>query len=90
MDCIIGGRFHSIILSMITSTPFIALYSTTKLHNLMIESPEFSRFFIKTDLDNIDTVSIYNNLEYISRNKLYIISQLKEYSLTRYNSLSTN
>jgi len=90
MDCIIGGRFHSIILSMITATPFISLYSTTKLHNLMLESPTFSRFFIKTDLITIDKQFIYDNLEYIKQNKSHIISQLKYYSLSKSNSISLN
>lgn len=87
LDCIIGGRFHSIILSMITATPFISIYSSRKLANLMTESP-LQRLFIPTSNSNdipidFDESKLYDNLEYISGNYSSISETLRSYSLSK-------
>lgn len=37
VDLVLGMRYHSIMFSLITKTPFIALYSQPKIHNLIAD-----------------------------------------------------
>ena len=53
-DLVFASRFHSVILSIITNTPFISIYSTPKIYNLMIDIkkyPTLNKLFVKLNLD---------------------------------------
>jgi polysaccharide pyruvyl transferase WcaK-like protein len=72
LDVIIGGRYHSIVLSVITKTPFLALHSTRKLENMKHELPSvLSHCFLPLQLDsdfvpiNIDTNDFDQRLDYV-------------------------
>ena len=46
MSFIIGSRFHSIVLAMITNTPFVSFYTTEKIKKLAKEQPQLGNSFI--------------------------------------------
>lgn len=86
IDIVFGSRYHSIILSIITNTPFISIYSTPKIFNLMNEmkviDTDIEKLFIKLPLDSdnkpltIDTMVVVNTLKYVIINYNNIISTL--------------
>ena len=52
LDFVIGSRFHSVILSILTDTPFISLFSTRKIKVLQTELPTVSELFIELETDD--------------------------------------
>jgi polysaccharide pyruvyl transferase WcaK-like protein len=97
LDVIIGSRYHSIILSIITKTPFICIYSTPKLFNLMSEikliEPDLENLFIKIELDindkptKINPSSIINTLKYVILNYNNIITKINTINNDYYTNL---
>ena len=74
LDIVIGGRFHSIILSIITQTPFISLYSSDKIDNLKHDlglRDDYNHLFIKMETNN-DNLPITFNLQRIIKSMKYI------------------
>ena len=98
LDFVFTSRFHSVILSIITNTPFISIYSTSKIYNLYQDlltiNPIFSNLFVKLKLDNnnapidLDFTSIQNSFAFVSNNYNEIISNLNTVS-QQYKQLST-
>lgn len=91
LDFVICGRFHSVILSIITQTPFVAIYSNTKIENLRIDliketKNELNNCFIKMDTNNndspikIDTNAVFIAIEYIKKNYNKISNVLHNYN----------
>jgi polysaccharide pyruvyl transferase WcaK-like protein len=74
-DLVFASRFHSVVLSIITNTPFISIYSTPKIYNLMndikIKYPNLSKLFVKLNLDennvplDLDQTKILESFNYI-------------------------
>lgn len=74
-DLVFASRFHSVVLSIITNTPFISIYSTPKIYNLMndikIKYPKLSKLFVKLNLDennvplDLDQTKILESFSYI-------------------------
>ena len=61
-DLIIGSRFHSIIMAILTEKPFICLHSSTKLEQLKNDFPDVSRLFIPIENDiNLNPIKINQN-----------------------------
>jgi polysaccharide pyruvyl transferase WcaK-like protein len=102
LDIVIGGRFHSIILSIITQTPFISLYASSKIENLksdlLLESSSFNNLFTKLKIDNddlpmtIDEQDLLNKLEYINNNYNNItdlLSKVNTKNLIKINKFNT-
>jgi hypothetical protein len=74
LDVIIGGRYHSIVFSVITKTPFLALYSTKKLENMKHELPSvLSNCFVPLQVDS-DFVPIDINIDEFNHKLDYVIS----------------
>ena len=78
LDLVICGRFHSVILSMITNTPFVTTHTTTKIENIKNDIPELSEYFIKLDTD------LQNRVESFDKNK--VISSVNKL-MNNYNSV---
>lgn len=91
LDITICGRFHATILSIITNTPFVAIYSSTKLKNLKKDVDDLSNYFIelgtnKQNIPNqIDVNSITTAIEDIKNNYNDIVSKLKSHT-TNFNT----
>lgn len=52
-DCVIASRYHSVIMSMLTETPFISLYTTRKVNNIKSEvSNNLHEYFINLETDS--------------------------------------
>lgn len=51
-DLIIGARFHSIILAILTATPFISLVGSTKMKNLKLETLESLNFLFQDAIES--------------------------------------
>jgi len=84
-DLMFTSRFHSVILSIITNTPFISIYSTPKIFNLMndikVNYPKLNNLFVKLNLDQ-------NNVPLdLDQSK---ILQAFRYTLTNYNDITTD
>ena len=77
-DIVFTSRFHSVILAIITNTPFISIYSTPKIYNLMndikIKYPKLKNLFVKLSLDDdhiplqLDQSLILNSFKYTLAN----------------------
>jgi hypothetical protein len=84
LDLMIGGRYHSIVMSIITKTPFIALHSTRKVENIQYELPsELSQLFLPLEVNDnfvptqINTASFYDKLDYVINNNGTIKNKLQ-------------
>jgi polysaccharide pyruvyl transferase WcaK-like protein len=84
LDCIIASRFHSVMLSIFTTTPFVALYSTKKIENLQSElSYELNKCFIKINTNQdlvpiaFDETDVMKTIDYIVENYSNIIQMLE-------------
>lgn len=85
-DMVFASRFHSVILSIITNTPFISIYSTPKIYNLMndikVNYPNLKNLFVKLNLDennvplNLDQSKILDAFNYTLSNYNNITSDL--------------
>lgn len=84
-DIVFASRFHSVILSIITNTPFVSIYSTPKVYNLMNDIkrdyPKLDNLFVKL---NLDEMNVPLNLD---KNK---ILESFNYILSNYNDISKN
>lgn len=61
LDFVFASRFHSVILSIMTATPFISLYTTQKIQNLKDSVPtEFKEQFVKLNSDEKDKPLEFN------------------------------
>lgn len=82
-DIVFASRFHSVILSIITNTPFISIYSTPKIYNLMndinIDYPNLNNLFVKLKLDE-------NNVP-LQFDKTKILESFN-YTLSNYNDIT--
>jgi polysaccharide pyruvyl transferase WcaK-like protein len=53
LDLVFASRFHSVIMCLLTETPFVSLYTTRKIENMMSElSLDLRSSFIKVDTDS--------------------------------------
>lgn len=53
LDLVICGRFHSVVLSILTRTPFVAVYSSPKIENLRTDLPsDLNRLFVRLETDD--------------------------------------
>lgn len=69
MDFLVASRFHSVILSILTETPFVSYYTTTKIENMIKELPgNFKQVFIK-DLELFDDAFAYVKSNYVDLKK---------------------
>lgn len=85
-DIVFASRFHSVILSIMTNTPFISIYSTPKIYNLMndikINYPNLKQSFVKLQLDednvpkSIDNTTILSAFQYTLQNYNIITTDL--------------
>lgn len=54
-DCVIASRYHSVIMSILTDTPFISLYTTRKVNNIKSEiHTNLHKYFIELERDSQD------------------------------------
>jgi polysaccharide pyruvyl transferase WcaK-like protein len=84
LDLVLGSRFHSVIMSILTETPFVSLYTTKKLDNMKNELPAtLTKLFLeaKTDQDLIpisfDTQEFDNAVDYAMSNRELITEELR-------------
>jgi hypothetical protein len=84
-DLMFTSRFHSVILSIITNTPFISIYSTPKIYNLMndikVNYPKLNNLFVKLNLDQ-------NNVP-VDLDQTKILQAFR-YTLTNYNDITSD
>ncbi len=80
LDLIIGGRYHSIILSLLTNTPFIALECSQKIKNLMYDIPLLSSYFIPVTSTNFNINMIKGSIDSIFLNYNKINDYIKDYN----------
>lgn len=87
LDCVIASRYHSVLLSMFTETPFIALYSTRKVDNIKSELNSqdiLQNLFIKINTDDnyipqsFDQSNVLNMLSYITANTSTVQTSIKQ------------
>ncbi len=53
LDIVFASRFHSVILSILTDTPFVSLYTTRKINNIKYELPnELTQLFVEANVDS--------------------------------------
>ena len=84
-DLMFTSRFHSVILSIITNTPFISIYSTPKIYNLIndikVNYPKLNNLFVKLNLDE-------NNAP-VDLDQTKIL-QAFNYTLSNYNNITSD
>ncbi|NBO99422.1 MAG: polysaccharide pyruvyl transferase family protein [Proteobacteria bacterium] len=52
LDCVVASRFHSVIFSVLTETPFVSLFTSRKIETLQSDlGPELSQAFVKAHTD---------------------------------------
>lgn len=83
LDCIVASRFHSVILSILTDTPFFALYTQPKIGNLKHELPTaLNALFMTASVNNemiplsFDDQEFDNGIKHISNNYTSIVDAL--------------
>jgi polysaccharide pyruvyl transferase WcaK-like protein len=75
IDVAICMRYHSVVFSLLTNTPFIALYSSSKVDNLIKDCKYDNNLVCKLPVDrqyrptSIDETLLYNSLVYLCNNK---------------------
>ena len=66
LDIVIAGRFHSVLLSMITGIPFIAVYKTPKIDKLRQEmNSVLQPLFVEIKDNTISIDSVLKKLDYV-------------------------
>lgn len=78
-DLIIASRFHSLMLSIMTNTPFITLFSDKqkKIKNLLPEMELLNDCFINTDGINNLMTKFTSSFKYINNKRALVVSNLK-------------
>lgn len=74
MDIVIGSRFHSIVFSIISQIPFVAIRYHPKVRSI---SKLFTDFDISIQYDDLKTDILINKIEWVLRNKKRVKRQLQ-------------
>lgn len=83
LDITICGRFHATILSIITNTPFVSVYSTQKLENLKKDLPDLSHYFVEMEKNEngipikINKKQIIDSVKSIRNNYSGVVDKLQ-------------
>lgn len=82
-DCVLASRYHSVIMSILTDTPFISLYTTRKVENIKSEvNSNLYNFFIPLDKDvngipiKLNKEQFYKSFDEILNNYINIRNEL--------------
>lgn len=78
MDLIFASRFHSVILSVLTNTPFISIYNQAKIENLIPEMNQIKSLFIKMERIPKVIENVQNALDIIQKNPTQIKNKLED------------
>lgn len=75
LDCVIASRFHSLVFSLLTETPFVSLFTSRKIETLQTDlGPELSPAFVKAQVDSrnvpvsFDTDQFNKSLDWVRAN----------------------
>jgi hypothetical protein len=85
LDMVVASRYHSVIMSILTETPFVSLYSTRKIANMKDElHPELRHLLMELPTNDkyvpttLNGKSVLNKIAYIASNYNTIRQQLRD------------
>ena len=65
LDCVVASRFHSVVFSLLTETPFVSLFTSRKVDTLQSDlGPDLGQAFVKAQLNSQGVPMSFNQDEF--------------------------